>query len=212
MKVLIWFLCILAASILNLLLGYATGFYADIVIFWLIVVWAARTLCISWDKRKIAQIAAWKGMSSLEYVKNDIPEETLKFFEKNRGNRHLIKATLKNLLKEFENSRVYTAILLDEYMKPKPTCPTEPAPAFATFPVYIFDAGTHDIRKEIRNVNITKFPPAIFADDNNYYAIETVKDGKKVRIYCKYDKWNAKFVSDLRNTASPNQPPPTPNQ
>ncbi len=56
--------------------------------------------------------------------------------------------------------------------------------------VCIFDTTTHTLRKEKKVVDITKFPPSKFADNDTYYAIETFRDGKKVRIYHTKDNWN----------------------
>lgn len=56
--------------------------------------------------------------------------------------------------------------------------------------VCIFDTDTHNLRKEKRNIDVAKFPPSEFADNDTYYAIETYRDGKKVRIYHTKDNWN----------------------
>ena len=56
--------------------------------------------------------------------------------------------------------------------------------------VCIFDATTHALRKENINIDVTKFPPSKFAYNDTYYAIETFRDGEKVRIYHTKDNWN----------------------
>lgn len=56
--------------------------------------------------------------------------------------------------------------------------------------VCIFDTATHTLRKEKKNIDVTKFPPSKFADNDTYYAVETFRDGKKVRIYHTKDNWN----------------------
>jgi ribosomal protein L40E len=58
------------------------------------------------------------------------------------------------------------------------------------YDVCIFDSSTHTLRKENRDIDIRKFPPSKFADNDTYYAIETFRDGKKVRIYHTKDNWN----------------------
>ena len=58
------------------------------------------------------------------------------------------------------------------------------------YDICIFDTTTHTLRKEKRNIDVTKFPPSKFADNDTYYAIETYRDGKKVRIYHTKDNWN----------------------
>lgn len=52
MKVLIWFGCIFVATMLNTLLGYATGVKVGYVIFYFGVYSVARRLCDKWDKHK----------------------------------------------------------------------------------------------------------------------------------------------------------------
>jgi len=51
-KVLIWFLTILVATILNALLGYATGIKAGYLVFYIAVYFVAKKLCQMWDERK----------------------------------------------------------------------------------------------------------------------------------------------------------------
>lgn len=51
MKVLIWFLTILVATILNALLGYATGIKAGYLVFYIAVYFVAKKLCQKWDER-----------------------------------------------------------------------------------------------------------------------------------------------------------------
>ena len=52
MKVLIWVGCFLAATILNTLLGYATGIKVGYFIFYIGVYFVAKKLCEKWDQRK----------------------------------------------------------------------------------------------------------------------------------------------------------------
>ena len=51
MKVLIWLGCIVAASLINLALGYLTGFQAGYLVVYLAVVYAAKKLCAKWDEK-----------------------------------------------------------------------------------------------------------------------------------------------------------------
>ena len=52
MKVLIWIGCFLVASILNTILGYATGIKAGYLVFYFFVYFVAKKLCNKWDERK----------------------------------------------------------------------------------------------------------------------------------------------------------------
>ncbi len=52
MKVLIWIGCFLVASILNTILGYATGIKAGYLVFYFAVYFVAKKLCNKWDERK----------------------------------------------------------------------------------------------------------------------------------------------------------------
>ena len=61
---------------------------------------------------------------------------------------------------------------------------------YANYAICIFDATTHTLRKEMKDVDVTKFPPAKFADNDTYYAIETFRDGKKVRVYYTKENWD----------------------
>ena len=66
-----------------------------------------------------------------------------------------------------------------------------------SYVVCIFDATTHTLRKEKKAVDIAKFPPSKFADNDTYYAVETFRDGKKVRIYYTKDNWNKQIEIDI---------------
>ena len=52
MKVLIWIGCVFVATILNTLLGYATGIKVGYVIFYFAVYFVAKKLCEKWDQYK----------------------------------------------------------------------------------------------------------------------------------------------------------------
>lgn len=55
MKVLIWIGCFFIATILNVLLGYATGIKAGYLLFYLAVFYTSKKLCALWDEHKKKQ-------------------------------------------------------------------------------------------------------------------------------------------------------------
>lgn len=55
MKVLIWIGCFFVATILNTLLGYATGVKVGYLIFYFAVYFVAKKLCNKWDEHKNAK-------------------------------------------------------------------------------------------------------------------------------------------------------------
>lgn len=55
MKALIWFGCFFVATILNTLLGQATGIKAGYLVFYLAVYFVAKKLCNLWDEHKTAK-------------------------------------------------------------------------------------------------------------------------------------------------------------
>ena len=57
MKVLIWIGCFIVATILNILLGYTTGFKAGYFVFYIAVSFTAKALCKQWDKHKANKAA-----------------------------------------------------------------------------------------------------------------------------------------------------------
>ena len=61
----------------------------------------------------------------------------------------------------------------------------------------IFNAESKTLSKENIEIDIIKFPPEKFADNGTYYAIRTIKDGKKVRIYYPKSVWDKKIESHL---------------
>ncbi len=65
------------------------------------------------------------------------------------------------------------------------------------YAVRIFDATTHTLRKEMKDVDVTKFPPSKFADNDTYYAIETYRDEKKVRIYYTKENWDKQIETEI---------------
>lgn len=63
--------------------------------------------------------------------------------------------------------------------------------------VCIFDIETKILRKETREIDTIKFPPLKYAVNDTYYAIETIREDKKVRIYCEKKLWDKKIESAL---------------
>lgn len=60
MKVLIWIGCFFVATILNTILGYATGVKVGYLIFYFAVYFVAKKLCNKWDEHKEAKTAKKK--------------------------------------------------------------------------------------------------------------------------------------------------------
>ena len=66
------------------------------------------------------------------------------------------------------------------------------------FQTIIYDASNGTVRKEKRYIDTKKFPIARFAEDNTYYAIENIKDGKKTRIFYTKERWHER-IEELTN-------------
>ena len=58
------------------------------------------------------------------------------------------------------------------------------------FKVVIFDEVSGKTYSELRKIDVEKVPPEKFMDNNTYYAVEKIKDGKKVIAYCKKSHWD----------------------
>lgn len=65
------------------------------------------------------------------------------------------------------------------------------SPNYNSFTVCIYDTITNNTRNEERTIDTNKFPTEKYAVDGKYYAIETIKNGKKVRIYCSKLSWQS---------------------
>lgn len=115
MKVLIWTLSFVVFTVLNVILGYASGFRIGSILFYFIWFYSARGMCKAWDKHRIAKKAEKAGISSFEYIKAEIPEMVLANCEENRGSYDSLKENLKGYAKEDQITRAYADILLDEY-------------------------------------------------------------------------------------------------
>lgn len=72
MKVLIWIGCFFVATILNTLLGYATGIKAGYLVFYFAVYFVAKKLCNKWDEHKGAKENRKKAVTSTIDEINDI--------------------------------------------------------------------------------------------------------------------------------------------
>lgn len=64
MKAFIWISSCLVFSVLNVILGEATGFRIGSVLFYLIWFYSARAMCKAWDKHVIAKKAEKVGIYS----------------------------------------------------------------------------------------------------------------------------------------------------
>ncbi len=65
------------------------------------------------------------------------------------------------------------------------------------YAICIFDTTTHTLRKENKDIDIRKFPPSKYVDNDTYYAIETFRDGKKVRIYYTKVNWDKQIETEI---------------
>lgn len=117
--------------------------------------------------------------------------------ERKKENSLSIATNLSNNEKQYVNGsnqkvefcrKCGTQLLIDSVFCNK--CGAKIEQISKNYDVCIFDASTHTLRKEKKDIDIAKFPPSKFADNDTYYAIETFRDGKKVRIYHTKDNWN----------------------
>ena len=68
---------------------------------------------------------------------------------------------------------------------------------YEKYDVRIFDAENKNLRKETREIDTVKFPLSKYAFNDTYYAIEKIKDGKKVRIYYEKSNWDKQIENNL---------------
>lgn len=123
MKALIWILSFIIFSILNVLLGYATGIKVGSVLFYIIWFYSCKAMCKAWDKHKIEKKAAKAGVSAFESIKAEIPVFVMNHCEDTRGNYDLLKSDLKDYAKNGNITRAQADILLDEYMHSRKKAP-----------------------------------------------------------------------------------------
>ena len=69
--------------------------------------------------------------------------------------------------------------------------------AHEKYEVCIFDAENKNLRKETREIDTIKFPLSKYAFNNTYYAVEKIRDGKKVRIYYEKSNWEKQVENSL---------------
>lgn len=65
------------------------------------------------------------------------------------------------------------------------------------YEICIFDIDSKVLKKETKEIDIIKIPPSKYAINNTYYAVEKVKDGKKVRVYYTKDNWDKEVETNL---------------
>lgn len=78
MKVLIWIGCFFVATILNTILGYATGVKVGYLIFYFAVYFVAKKLCTKWDEHKEAKIEKKKApqQQNIVFEEKTVVEDT----------------------------------------------------------------------------------------------------------------------------------------
>ncbi len=111
MKVLIWILSFFVITILNLLFGYATGFMMGGILFYIVWYFIARSLCKSWDKYKISKKAEKSGVTSFEFIRENINIDILKHCETIRCDEEELKSYLKQCSKDGKITRAYADII-----------------------------------------------------------------------------------------------------
>lgn len=125
MKVLIWISTLFIITLLNVILGEATGFRAGTLVIYFFWFWLAKKLCSLWDKNRIGKKAEKEGLSSFEYIKKEIPTDVLTHSESNRCNEEELKSYYKACVKEGKINKVHSYILIDEFMSPRRTTVAE---------------------------------------------------------------------------------------
>ena len=59
--------------------------------------------------------------------------------------------------------------------------------------IVIFDKTSGQTRTEAKIVDLEKFEPAKLIDNDMCYAVEEIRDGKKIRSYCNKKHWDKEF-------------------
>ena len=77
MKILIWFGCFFIATILNTILGYATGVKVGYLIFYFGVYFVAKKLCNKWDEHKEAKTKNKNNTQTNDLFIDDETENTV---------------------------------------------------------------------------------------------------------------------------------------
>ena len=65
------------------------------------------------------------------------------------------------------------------------------------FTVCVYDDTDKTIRKIKKVIDVNKFPPAKYANNGTYYAIDKINDDKKLRTYYTKEKWEAQIETPL---------------
>mgnify|MGYP003291026087 CR=1 FL=1 len=71
------------------------------------------------------------------------------------------------------------------------------------FTVCVYDEADKSVKTIKKAVDVNKFPPSKYATDGMYYAIDKIRDDKKVRIYCEKDNWKNQ-IGDLSDSGGKN--------
>lgn len=124
MKALIWIGGLLLLNLLNILLGYATGFRLGNVLIFLLWSFLAAFLCRLWNKHlykksasTIASKAATEGLSVEEYLQKDIPEKCIEMcdFYIDNGSYEELKTYLSTCLEDGNISKEAYKFLINKY-------------------------------------------------------------------------------------------------
>ncbi len=187
--------CLIFASVIFFSIGFALDsyytsfdnrYYLDSAFgcFWLmfipyILFWSLPNFIYFYKRR---EIFTREGILVEQSVGNSLKIKKIKVME-----------TKENKLTESNEQVAFcrkcgTQLLIDSVFCNK--CGAKIEQISKNYDVCIFDTTTHTLRKEKKTIDVTKFPPSKFADNDTYYAIETFRDGKKVRIYHTKDNWN----------------------
>ena len=65
------------------------------------------------------------------------------------------------------------------------------------FVICVYDDTDKAVRKIQKVMDVNKFPPSKFANNGMYYAIDRVKDDKKVRTYYTKETWESLIENPL---------------
>ena len=124
MKVIIWISSFFVITVLNVILGYATGFRAGYVIVYLLWFFISKTLCRKWDTHKLVKAATKNGFTPYEYIEEGIPESVKDYCENVKGNEEELRKYLKNCKKKKMILDEFYDIILKEYMRDCNSSPT----------------------------------------------------------------------------------------
>ena len=65
------------------------------------------------------------------------------------------------------------------------------------FTVCVYNDTDKTISKIKKTIDVNKFPPAKYANNGTYYAIDKINDDKKLRTYYTKEKWEARIETPL---------------